>query len=186
VVRTTRETDIEVEVALFGEGRSTISTGIGFFDHLLDQLARHSGADLVISTRGDLHVDEHHTVEDTALALGQAFRQAWGDLRGMNRYGFVLPMDESRCSLSIDLGGRPYLVWDAEFQREKIGDVPTELFRHFFHSFADGARCTLHVDIQGENEHHKIESAFKALARTLRQAWEGTGEGGVPSTKEAI
>ena len=183
VVRKTRETDIRVEVSLHGEGQSIVSTGIGFFDHLLDQLVRHSGADLTIQTNGDLQVDEHHTVEDTALVLGQAFRQAWGDLRGMNRYGFVLPMDDSRCSLSIDLGGRPYLHWNAEFHREKIGELPTELFQHFFRSFADGARCTLHIDIQGDNEHHKIEAAFKALARTLRQAWQGSCEGGVPSTK---
>ncbi len=141
----TRETDIRVEVSLHGEGQSIVSTGIGFFDHLLDQLVRHSGADLTIQTNGDLQVDEHHTVEDTALVLGQAFRQAWGDLRGMNRYGFVLPMDDSRCSLSIDLGGRPYLHWNAEFHREKIGECLRNCFQHFFRSFADGRSCTLHI-----------------------------------------
>ncbi|MFA6127203.1 MAG: bifunctional histidinol-phosphatase/imidazoleglycerol-phosphate dehydratase HisB [Bacteroidales bacterium] len=184
--RTSRETDILVKVALYGEGKSMISTGIGFFDHMLDQLARHSGCDLEIEVHGDLKVDEHHTVEDTAIVLGQAFRKAWGDLKGMNRYGFVLPMDDSEASVSIDLGGRPYLQWNAEFQREKVGELPTELVPHFFRSFSDGARCTLHIEATGENEHHKIEAIFKALARTLKQAIAGDGEGGVPSTKGAI
>jgi imidazoleglycerol-phosphate dehydratase/histidinol-phosphatase len=184
--RKTRETDIDVSVSLLGQGRSDIQTGIGFFDHLLEQIARHSGADLNVRVAGDLHVDEHHTVEDTALALGQAFRQAWGDLRGMNRYGFVLPMDDSEASVSLDLGGRPFLSWNAEFRREKVGELPTELFPHFFRSFADGARCTIHIKVTGENEHHKIESIFKALARSLRQAWSGSGDSDVPSTKGSI
>ena len=184
--RASRETDILVKVALLGEGKAVVSTGIGFFDHMLDQLARHSGCDLEVLVKGDLGVDEHHTVEDTAMVLGQAFRQAWGDLRGMNRYGFVLPMDDAQASVSIDLGGRPYLSWKAQFLREKIGDLPTELFSHFFRSFTDGARCTLHIEATGENEHHKIESIFKALARCLKQALAGDGEGGVPSTKGRI
>jgi imidazoleglycerol-phosphate dehydratase/histidinol-phosphatase len=184
--RTTKETDIHVKVALHGEGISNVSSGIGFFDHMLDQLARHSGCNLEVAVKGDLGVDEHHTVEDTALVLGQAFRQAWGDLRGMNRYGFVLPMDDSQASVSIDIGGRPYLNWNAQFSREKVGELPTELFPHFFRSFCDGARCTLHIEATGENEHHKIEAIFKAFARTIKQAVAGSGQGGVPSTKGAI
>jgi len=185
--RKTKETDIRVKVSIYGEGKSTISTGIGFFDHMLDQLARHSGCDLEVRVNGDLHVDEHHTVEDTAIVLGQAFRQAWGDLRGMNRYGFVLPMDDSQASVSIDLGGRPYLLWNAHFDREKVGELPTELFPHFFRSFTDGARCTLHIEASGENEHHKIEAIFKALARCLKQALSGNGdESSIPSTKGSI
>jgi imidazoleglycerol-phosphate dehydratase/histidinol-phosphatase len=184
--RVTKETDILVKVALYGEGKANVSTGIGFFDHMLDQLARHSGCDLEVRVSGDLKVDEHHTVEDTAIVLGQAFRQAWGDLKGMNRYGFVLPMDDAQASVSIDLGGRPYLNWNAPFTREKVGELPTELFPHFFRSFTDGARCTLHIEATGENEHHKIEAIFKALARSIRQAIAGDGEGGIPSTKGTI
>ena len=186
VQRVTKETDISIELALYGTGISEISTGIGFFDHLLDQLARHSGMDLKVQVTGDLNVDEHHTVEDTAIVLGQALRQAWGDLRGMNRYGFVLPMDDAHVAVSLDLGGRPYLDWKAEFRREKVGELPTELFPHFFRSFADGARCTLHIEATGENEHHKIEAIFKALARSLRQAWTSNGTEDIPSTKGAI
>jgi imidazoleglycerol-phosphate dehydratase / histidinol-phosphatase len=184
--RRTNETDIRIKVALYGEGKAVVSTGIGFFDHMLDQLARHSGCDLEVHVNGDLKVDEHHTVEDTAIVLGQAFRQAWGDLKGMNRYGFVLPMDDSQASLSVDLGGRPYLNWKAQFSREKIGEFPTELFPHFFRSFADGARCTLHIEATGENEHHKIEAIFKAFARCLKQALTVDEEGMVPSTKGTI
>lgn len=184
--RSTKETDILVKVALCGEGKSDISTGIGFFDHMLDQLARHSGCDLEVLVKGDLKVDEHHTVEDTAIVLGQAFRQAWGDLKGMNRYGFVLPMDDAQASVSIDLGGRPYLSWKVQFSREKVGELPTELFSHFFRSFADGARCTLHIEANGVNEHHKIEAIFKALARSIKQALAGDGESIVPSTKGII
>lgn len=186
VQRVTKETDIRVRVALFGDGRADVSTGIGFFDHMLDQLARHSGCDLEIVAAGDLHADEHHTVEDTGIVLGQAFRQAWGDLKGMNRYGFVIPMDDALASVAIDLGGRPYLSWKAEFLREKVGELPTELFPHFFRSFSDGARCTLHIQATGENEHHKIEAIFKALARSIKQALAGDGEAGVPSTKGTI
>lgn len=186
IKRVTKETDIHVTVALYGDGTANISTGIGFFNHMLDQLARHSGCDLSITVVGDVHVDEHHTVEDTAIVLGQAFRQAWGDLRGMNRYGFVIPMDDALASVAIDLGGRPYLSWEAEFSREKVGELPTELFPHFFRSFCDGARCTLHVQATGENEHHKIEAIFKALARSIKQAIAGDSEGQVPSTKGKI
>ena len=186
IQRTTKETDVRVKVALYGEGKAKVSTGIGFFDHMLDQLARHSGCDLEVEVRGDLKVDEHHTVEDTAIVLGQAFRQAWGGLKGMNRYGFVLPMDDAQASVSVDLGGRPYLSWKAQFSREKVGELPTELFPHFFRSFSDGARCTLHIEATGENEHHKIEAIFKAFARTLKQALAGDGEGLVPSTKGRI
>ncbi|HBB90439.1 MAG TPA: bifunctional histidinol-phosphatase/imidazoleglycerol-phosphate dehydratase [Bacteroidales bacterium] len=186
IKRTTKETDILIEVALYGNGRSEVSTGIGFFDHMLDQLARHSGMDLTVKVSGDLGVDEHHTVEDTAIVLGQALRQAWGDLRGMNRYGFVLPMDDAQAAVSIDLGGRPYLSWKADFKREKVGELPTELFSHFFRSFSDGARCTLHIEATGENEHHKIEAIFKALARSMKQAWTNDGSEEVPSTKGII
>jgi imidazoleglycerol-phosphate dehydratase/histidinol-phosphatase len=184
--RVTKETDIRVKVALYGEGKAEVSTGIGFFDHMLDQLARHSGCDLEVLVNGDLKVDEHHIVEDTAIVLGQALRQAWGDLKGMNRYGFVLPMDDAQASVSIDLGGRPYLSWKAQFSREKVGELPTELFPHFFRSFTDGARCTLHIEATGDNEHHKIEAIFKSFARTIKQAVAGDGEGIVPSTKGTI
>jgi imidazoleglycerol-phosphate dehydratase/histidinol-phosphatase len=186
IERKTKETDIRIEVALYGDGRSDVSTGIGFFDHMLDQLARHGGIDLTVKVNGDLGVDEHHTVEDTAIVLGQAFRQAWGDLRGMNRYGFVLPMDDAQVAVSLDLGGRPYLSWKADFKREKVGELPTELFSHFFRSFSDGARCTLHIEATGENEHHKIEAIFKAFARTIKQAVAQDGGDAIPSTKGVI
>jgi imidazoleglycerol-phosphate dehydratase / histidinol-phosphatase len=184
--RVTKETDILVKVSLLGEGRANVTTGIGFFNHMIDQLARHSGCDLDVIVKGDLDVDEHHTVEDTAIVLGQAFRQAWGNLKGMNRYGFVLPMDDSQASVSIDLGGRPYLNWNVQFLREKVGELPTELFPHFFRSFADGARCTIHIEATGDNEHHKIEAIFKAMARCLKQALTGDSDGVVPSTKGKI
>jgi imidazoleglycerol-phosphate dehydratase / histidinol-phosphatase len=184
--RATKETDVLVKVSLLGEGRANVTTGIAFFDHMIDQLARHSGCDLDLTVKGDLNVDEHHTVEDTAILLGQAFRQAWGNLKGMNRYGFVLPMDDSHASVSIDLGGRPYLNWKVQFLREKVGELPTELFPHFFRSFADGARCTIHIEASGDNEHHKIEAIFKAMARCLKQALAGDSDGVVPSTKGKI
>ncbi|MBC8152036.1 MAG: bifunctional histidinol-phosphatase/imidazoleglycerol-phosphate dehydratase, partial [Bacteroidetes bacterium] len=145
-------------------------TGIGFFDHMLDQVAKHSGADLTIRVQGDLHIDEHHTIEDTALALGEAFRRALGDKRGISRYGFLLPMDEALAQVAIDFSGRPWLVWDATFRREKIGDMPTELFFHFFKSFADAALCNLNIKVEGDNEHHKIEAIFKAFAKAIRMA----------------
>lgn len=170
VHRHTSETSIDIEVNLDGSGKGDIATGIGFFDHMLDQIARHSGMDMSIKVKGDLHVDEHHTIEDTAIALGEALNKALGDKRGIERYGFVLPMDDCLCTVAIDFGGRPWLVWDAEFRREKIGDMPTEMFLHFFKSLSDNARMNLFIRAEGENEHHKIEGIFKALARAIRQA----------------
>lgn len=170
VTRRTAETDICVRLDLDGTGRADIRTGLGFFDHMLEQIARHSGIDLYIRTRGDLHVDEHHTIEDTALVLGEAIARALGDKRGIARYGFTLPMDDCLCTVAIDFGGRPWLVWDAEFRRERVGDVPTEMFHHFFKSFSDAARVNLHIRAEGDNEHHKAEGIFKALARALGMA----------------
>ena len=168
--RTTAETDIHVSLNLDGTGQMDIHTGLGFFDHMLAQIARHGSFDLTVQARGDLYVDEHHTVEDTAIVLGEALAQAIGDKRGIERYGYCLPMDDSLCQVALDLGGRPWFVWDAEFHRERVGDVPTELFPHFFKSFSDAARINLHISAHGENEHHKIEGIFKALARSLRMA----------------
>lgn len=170
VKRKTSETDIYVSLDLDGSGLSDISTGLGFFDHMLDQIARHSGVDLTVRANGDLHVDEHHTIEDTALALGTALSDALGDKRGIERYGFVLPMDDSVCTVAMDFGGRPWLVWDVDFRRERIGDVPTEMFLHFFKSLSDNARMNLFIRAEGQNEHHKIEGIFKAFARALKQA----------------
>ena len=170
VERNTRETQIRIDLNLDGRGRADMHTGLGFFDHMLDQVAKHSGADLAIHVNGDLHIDEHHTIEDTALALGEAYRRALGDKRGINRYGFLLPMDEALAQVGIDFSGRPWLVWDAEFRREKIGDVPTELFFHFFKSFSDAAQCNLNVKVEGNNEHHKIEAIFKAFAKAIKMA----------------
>ena len=184
VVRRTRETDVEVTVALDGSGRSRIETGLGFLDHMLEQIARHGQVDLVVQTRGDLHVDEHHTVEDTALALGEAFYKALGDKRGISRYGFTLPMDESLAQVAVDFSGRPWLVWNAMFNRERIGDVPTELFFHFFKSFSDAARCNLNIKVEGKNEHHKIEAIFKAFAKAIHQAVAVGGDNEqLPTTK---
>ncbi|MCG8425625.1 MAG: bifunctional histidinol-phosphatase/imidazoleglycerol-phosphate dehydratase HisB [Proteobacteria bacterium] len=185
VHRKTRETAIDVAVDLDGDGASEINTGIGFFDHMLEQLAKHSGIDVRIAVVGDLHVDEHHTVEDTALALGSALRQALGDKVGIGRYGFILPMDEAEARVSIDLSARPYLVFTGSFGREKVGGLPTELVSHFFRSLSDSMGATLHIHLQGENAHHMIESAFKGLARALRQAVGRTGRG-LPSTKGAL
>lgn len=170
VHRATKETTVHIELSLLGAGQANIQTGIGFFDHMLEQIARHAGVDLYIQTQGDLHIDEHHTVEDTALALGQAFREALGDKRGLERYGFCLPMDDAQALVTIDFGGRPWLEWNAPFHREKIGAMPTELFSHFFKSFSDAAQCNLHIEALGENEHHKIEGIFKAFARSLKNA----------------
>lgn len=168
--RNTRETHIHIELNLDGNGRGTISTGLGFFDHMLDQVARHGKLDLHITTKGDLHIDEHHTIEDTGIALGEAFARALGDKRGLERYGFALPMDEAEAKVLIDFGGRNWLVWNAVFKREKIGEMPTEMFYHFFKSFSDGARCNLNVECHGDNEHHKIEAIFKAFAKAIRMA----------------
>ncbi len=187
VHRQTNETDILIHLQLDGEGRSNIHTGLGFFDHMLEQLARHSGCDLYIQVQGDLHIDEHHTIEDTALALGEAFQQALGNKLGMERYGFCLPMDDCLAQVAVDFGGRPWLVWDAAFHREKIGDMPTEMFFHFFKSFSDAARCNLHIRAEGENEHHKIEATFKALARAVKMALQRNPERMVlPSTKGVL
>ena len=168
--RTTKETDIFVEVNLDGHGRTEISTGLGFFDHMLDQIGKHSGIDLTVRVKGDLEVDEHHTIEDTAIALGEALLKALGDKRGIERYGYCLPMDDCLCSVALDFGGRPWLVWDAAFHREKVGDMPTEMFLHFFKSLSDAARMNLNIKAEGTNEHHKIEGIFKALARSIKMA----------------
>lgn len=170
VVRTTKETDILVRLDLDGSGHCDISTGLGFFDHMLEQIGRHGMMDLTVRCKGDLHVDEHHTIEDTALALGECIAKALGDKRGVERYGFCLPMDDCLAQVALDFGGRPWLVWEAEFRRERIGDVPTEMFLHFFKSLSDSARMNLNIKAQGDNEHHKIEGIFKALARALKMA----------------
>lgn len=170
VKRTTAETDIEVTINLDGDGHSNISTGLGFFDHMLEQIARHGNVDLTLTCKGDLHVDEHHTIEDTALVLGEAMLKALGDKRGIERYGYCLPMDDCLCQVALDFGGRPWLVWKAEFRREKVGEMPTEMFLHFFKSLSDSARMNLNIQAEGENEHHKIEGIFKAFARALKMA----------------
>ncbi len=170
VQRTTRETDIYVEINLDGTGKTDISTGLGFFDHMLDQIGKHAGIDLTVKVKGDLEVDEHHTIEDTAIALGEALLKSLGDKRGIERYGYCLPMDDCLCSVALDFGGRPWLVWEAEFNREKVGDMPTEMFLHFFKSLSDAARMNLNIKAEGVNEHHKIEGIFKALARAIKMA----------------
>lgn len=170
VSRDTSETRITVSVDLGGSGRCDIDTGLGFFDHMLSQIGRHAGIDLTVKADGDLYVDEHHTIEDVAIVLGQALRTALGNKMGIERYGFVLPMDDCLCTVALDFGGRPWLVWDVEFRREKIGDMPTEMFLHFFKSLSDNALINLFVRAEGQNEHHKIEGIFKAFARALRQA----------------
>jgi imidazoleglycerol-phosphate dehydratase/histidinol-phosphatase len=168
--RNTHETQIRIELNIDGSGKSKIITGLGFFDHMLDQIARHGRMDLTLRANGDLHIDEHHTIEDTGIALGEAFAKALADKRGMNRYGFALPMDEAEAKVLIDFGGRNWLVWNAEFKRERIGEVPTEMFYHFFKSFSDAAKCNLNIECKGDNEHHKIEAIFKAFAKAIRMA----------------
>jgi imidazoleglycerol-phosphate dehydratase/histidinol-phosphatase len=168
--RKTKETDIKINLDLDGTGKTKMNTGLGFFDHMLDQLGRHSGCDLSISVDGDLHIDEHHTIEDTAIALGEAFGQALGDKLGIERYGFNLVMDESIVDVRLDFGGRQWLVWDCEYKREKVGDMPTEMFYHFFKSFSDGAKCNLAIKAEGQNEHHMIEATFKGLAKSIKAA----------------
>ncbi len=185
--RKTNETDILVSLDLAGEGRANVSTGLHFFDHMLDQIARHGGIDLDITATGDLHIDEHHTVEDTGLALGEAFAKTLGDKRGLMRYGFALPMDDAEAHVSVDFGGRPWIVWDVAFQRERVGDLPTEMVFHFFKSFSDAAKCNLNVRCQGDNEHHKIEAIFKAFARAIRMALQVDIEDeGLPTTKGIV
>ncbi len=186
VNRKTSETDISVILNLDGTGKSSINTGLGFFDHMLEQLARHGGVDLNIDVKGDLHIDEHHTIEDTALALGSAFAEALGSKKGLARYGFLLPMDDALAQVAIDFGGRSWLEWDVNFTREKIGEMPTEMFKHFFKSFCDTAKANLNIKAEGENEHHKIESIFKAWARAIRMAIQRSDQGGIPSTKGSL
>jgi imidazoleglycerol-phosphate dehydratase/histidinol-phosphatase len=185
VKRTTKETDIDIELNLDGKGQSSISTGLGFFDHMLEQVSRHGLVDLKVKVAGDLHIDEHHTIEDTALALGEAFLKALGDKRGIERYGFCLPMDDCLAQVALDFGGRPWLVWEAEFKREKIGEMPTEMFYHFFKSFSDTSKCNLNIKAEGTNEHHKIEAIFKAFAKAIKVAVKREGNQ-LPSTKGVL
>jgi imidazoleglycerol-phosphate dehydratase/histidinol-phosphatase len=183
--RKTKETDIRIDINLDGTGRSKISTGLGFFDHMLDQLSKHGNIDLDITVKGDLHIDEHHTIEDTGLALGETFLKALGDKRGIERYGFCLPMDDCLAQAAIDFGGRPWLVWDAEFKREKIGEMPTEMFHHFFKSFTDTSKSNLNIKAEGTNEHHKIEAIFKAFAKCIKMAVKKEGNQ-LPTTKGVL
>lgn len=185
--RNTNETKISVELNLDGKGEAAIHTGLGFFDHMLEQIARHGNMDLTIQVAGDLHIDEHHTIEDTGIALGEAFALLLSDKRGMERYGFALPMDEAQAQVLIDFGGRSWTVWDAEFKREKVGDMPTEMFFHFFKSFSDAARCNLNISCKGENEHHKIEAIFKAFAKAIKMAIKRDPlSDALPSTKGVL
>lgn len=186
-VRKTKETDISIELNLDGTGQSNISTGLAFFDHMLEQIAKHGNIDLNINAKGDLHIDEHHTIEDTAITLGEVFLKALADKRGIERYGFTLPMDDCLAQVALDFGGRSWIVWDAEFKREKIGDMPTELFYHFFKSFSDAAKCNLNIKVEGQNEHHKIESIFKAFAKAIKQAVKrDCNNMSLPSTKGVL
>ena len=185
--RNTNETKISIDLNLDGAGKSQIDTGIAFFDHMLDQLARHGGVDLNIKTEGDLEVDEHHTIEDTAIALGESFARALGDKKGIERFGFTLPMDESLAQVALDFGGRSWLVWEAEFKREMVGQMPTEMFYHFFKSFADGAKANLNIKAEGMNEHHKIESIFKGFAKAIKMAIKRDADKMIlPSTKGTL
>jgi imidazoleglycerol-phosphate dehydratase/histidinol-phosphatase len=187
VKRTTKETDILVELNLDGSGKGQIHTGLRFFDHMLEQIGKHSGCDLTIKVNGDLEVDEHHTIEDTAIALGEAFAKALGNKRGIERYGFCLPMDDCLCSVALDFGGRAWLVYETEFKREYIGDLPTEMIMHFFKSFSDGAKMNLYIKAKGDNEHHKIEGIFKALAKSIKMAVKrDIYQYELPSTKGVI
>lgn len=187
VQRKTKETQIKIELNLDGSGKGDINTGLHFFDHMLDQIARHAGVDLTIKVNGDLQVDEHHTIEDTGLALGEAFKLALGDKRGIERYGYCLPMDDCLAQVALDFGGRPWIVWDAEFKREKVGDMPTEMFFHFFKSFSDTSLSNLNIKAEGNNEHHKIEGIFKALARAIKMAIKkDVFNFELPSTKGAL
>lgn len=183
-IRKTNETDITINLDLDGKGKAKIETGLNFFDHMLDQIARHGSVDLEVIAKGDLHIDEHHTIEDTGIALGEAFAKGLGNKLGIERYGFCLPMDDCLAQVAIDFGGRNWIVWDAEFKREKVGDMPTEMFYHFFKSFSDAAKCNLNVKAEGDNEHHKIEAIFKAFAKAIKMAIKRDAEKMVlPSTK---
>lgn len=186
VNRKTNETNISIHLNLDGTGKATINTGIEFFNHMLHQLAKHGNCDLDITVKGDLEIDEHHTIEDTAIALGEAFYQALGLKKGIERYGFLLPMDDCLAQVAIDFGGRPWLVWNAEFKREKIGEMPTEMFIHFFKSFTDSAKCNLNIQATGDNEHHKIEAIFKAFAKAIKMAVSKTNNFSIPSTKGVL
>jgi len=187
VQRDTKETKINIELDLDGTGKGDMDTGIAFFDHMLDQIAKHAGIDLKIHVKGDLEIDEHHTIEDTALALGEAFKNSLGNKIGIERYGYALPMDDCLCQVALDFGGRPWMVWEAEFKREKIGEMPTEMFMHFFKSFSDAALSNINIKAEGENEHHKIEGIFKALARAIKMAIRRDPEHLVlPSTKGTL
>ena len=182
--RNTNETKITVEINLDGTGKANNNTGLPFFDHMLDQIARHGNIDLSITCNGDLHIDEHHSIEDTGIALGEAMLKALGDKRGIERYGFLLPMDDCLAQVAIDFGGRNWIVWEAEFKREKIGEMPTEMFFHFFKSFSDAAKCNLNIKAEGDNEHHKIESIFKAFAKAIKMAVKrDINNNSLPSTK---
>lgn len=185
--RNTNETKITIDINLDGTGTASVNTGLGFFDHMLEQIARHGNIDLNIECRGDLHIDEHHTIEDVGIALGEAMVKALGDKRGIERYAFVLPMDECLAQVVLDFGGRNWIVWDAQFKREKIGEMPTEMFFHFFKSFSDAAKCNLNIKVEGENEHHKIESVFKAFAKCIKQAAKrDINNNTLPSTKGVL
>ena len=186
VVRKTNETDIQVDINLDGSGQSSISTGIGFFDHMLEQISKHGNIDLNVKVDGDLEIDEHHTIEDVAITLGKAFIEALGSKRGIERYGFLLPMDDCLTQVAIDFGGRPWLVWETEFKREMIGEMPTEMFMHFFKSFSDASKCNLNIKSEGDNEHHKIESIFKAFAKAIKMAVSKTDNFSIPSTKGSL
>ncbi|MEO1262131.1 MAG: bifunctional histidinol-phosphatase/imidazoleglycerol-phosphate dehydratase HisB [Bacteroidota bacterium] len=185
VERNTKETRIKIELNLDGTGSAKINTGLGFFDHMLEQIARHGAMDLTVKVNGDLHIDEHHTIEDTGLALGEAFLTAIGDKKGIERYGFCLPMDDCLAQVALDFGGRPWIVWETDFKREKIGDMPTEMFFHFFKSLSDTAKINLNIKAEGDNEHHKIESIFKAFARAVKMAKKKEGNQ-LPSTKGVL
>lgn len=185
--RTTKETDITIAINLDGSGKAEIKTGLAFFDHMLEQIAKHGNIDLSINAKGDLHIDEHHTIEDTAITLGEAFAKALGDKRGIERYGFCLPMDDCLAQVALDFGGRNWIEWQAEFKREKIGDMPTEMFYHFFKSFSDASKCNLNIKVEGQNEHHKIESIFKAFAKSIKMAVKRDSNNmSLPSTKGVL
>ncbi len=185
-IRSTKETSIEVNLNLDGKGQKNITTGLGFYDHMLEQIAKHANIDLSIKVDGDLEVDEHHTIEDVAIVLGETFNKALYNKKGIERYGFLLPMDDCLAQVAIDFGGRPWLQWDVEFKREMIGDMPTEMFMHFFKSFSDASKCNLNIKAEGENEHHKIESIFKAFAKAIKMAITKNNNFSIPSTKGSL
>jgi imidazoleglycerol-phosphate dehydratase/histidinol-phosphatase len=182
--RNTNETKIAVEINLDGTGKAAINTGLAFFDHMLDQLARHGNMDLTVTCNGDIHIDEHHSIEDTGIALGEAMALALGNKKGIERYGFLLPMDDCLAQVAIDFGGRNWIVWEADFKREKIGEMPTEMFFHFFKSFSDAAKCNLNIKAEGDNEHHKIEAIFKGFAKAIKMAVKrDINNNAIPTTK---